>query len=147
MWFGVMALTISQFFLAALAWWGVDFFKQTHGLSASQAGVWSVLVGAGSGVGLVAGGHIADRLLRRGVLNARVYVVAAASVLATVASLPALLLPNLALSGGFFFLGVLLPRRSPRPRPSSPTWWSPSSGAGRRRRGRSCAASPVCRPG
>lgn len=109
MWFGVMALTISQFFLAALAWWGVDFFKQAHGLSSGQAGAWAVLIGAGSGVGIVAGGHTADRLLHRGVLNARVYVVAVSSILATVALVPAILVPNLVLSGiSFFFAGLFL---------------------------------------
>ena len=82
MWFGLMALTISQFFTGALGYWGIEFFKRAFDLNATKAGAFAPLIGAGAVLGLVAGGEVADRLLRRGDVNARVHVTAAASVLA-----------------------------------------------------------------
>lgn len=104
MWFAVIGITISQFFLAALGYWGIEFFKRAHGLSASAAGGYAAILGAGSFVGLAGGGILADRLLGRGVLNARVLVAAAGSVAATVVLVPALLVSDLVLSGVLFFL-------------------------------------------
>lgn len=109
MWFALVGITISQFFLAALGYWGIEFFKRAHGLSASAAGLYAALLGAGSFVGLAGGGVAADRLLRRGVLNARVVVAAAGSVAATLVLVPALLVDGLVASGIlFFFAGVFV---------------------------------------
>lgn len=109
MWFAVVGLTVSQFFLAALGYWGIEFFKRAHGLSASAAGLYAAVIGAGSFVGLVGGGVLADRLLGRGIINARVIVAAAGSVAATVVLIPALLAPGLLASGVMFFLaGVFI---------------------------------------
>jgi predicted MFS family arabinose efflux permease len=105
MWFAVMAITISQLSLNALGFWGVDFFKQAHGLTAAEAGGWTVLFGAGAGVGIACGGLISDRLLRKGLLNARVFVAAIGCVLSAVFLLPALLVHQLALAGVLFFVG------------------------------------------
>ena len=105
MWFGLLALTISSFFLGALSFWGIDFFKQAFDLSAARAGLFVPVIGAGSVAGLVLGGELADRLLHRGVTNARVYVTAGASVLATMLMLPAFLTSSLPLAAVLLFLG------------------------------------------
>jgi MFS family permease len=105
MWFGVMALTISSFLVGALGVWGVEFFKRAHDLSAEQAAAFVPAIGGGAAIGLVGGGALADRLLRRGVVNARVYVTAVASVLATVLLVPAFLTGSLALSAVLLFFG------------------------------------------
>jgi MFS family permease len=107
MWFGLMALTISSFFTGALGYWGIEFFKRAFDLSATRAGVFAPVIGAGAVVGLIAGGEIADRLLQRGDVNARVHVTAAASVLATAFLLPAFLTSSLALASVCLFLGSL----------------------------------------
>ncbi|MEX2294161.1 MAG: MFS transporter [Acidimicrobiales bacterium] len=107
MWFALMALTISSFLLGALAVWGIDFFKQAFDLSATEAGAFVPVIGGGAAIGLVGGGELADRLLRRGVTNARVYVVAASSVLASVLLLPAFLTSSLALAAVLLFFGSL----------------------------------------
>lgn len=104
MWFAVVGLTISQFFLAALGYWGIEFFKRAHGLSASAAGLYAAVLGIGSFVGLAGGGVLADRLLRRGHLNARVVVASVGSIAATFVLIPALLVDGLLLSGVLFFL-------------------------------------------
>ncbi len=107
MWFGLMALTISQFFSGALAYWGIEFFKRAFDLNATRAGVFAPVIGAGAVLGLVAGGEVADRLLRRGDVNARVHVTAAASVLASAFLLPAFLTTSLALAAVCLFFGSL----------------------------------------
>ena len=85
MWFGVMSLTISQLLLSGLQFWGVPYFKRVHHLDAAAAGGLVALLGLGSVVGILGGGFLADRYLARGVINARVYVVAFGSIAATVA--------------------------------------------------------------
>jgi MFS family permease len=115
MWFGVLGITIAQAPLAALGFWAVPFFKEAYDLSGAEAGGYVVVFGLGAGVGVVAGGFVADRLLRRGIVNARVYVVAFSSFVATVLMIPAFAVRNLAVSvplfliGGFFLTLPLAP--------------------------------------
>ena len=104
MWFAVVGITVSQFFLAALGYWGIEFFKRAHGLSASAAGGYAALIGAGSFIGLAGGGVLADRILARGVLNARVLVAAGGSLAASIVLVPAILVEDLVLGGVLFFV-------------------------------------------
>lgn len=90
MWFGVLSLTISQLLLLGLQFWGVEYFKRVHHLGAAAAGAVTALFGMGAVVGILAGGILADRLLARGVVNARVYVVAYGSIAGTLVLAPAL---------------------------------------------------------
>ena len=105
MWFGLLSLTISSFLLGALGVWGIEFFKQSFDLSATRAGLFVPVIGAGAALGLLGGGELADRLLLRGVVNARVYVAAVASVLATALLLPGFLTPSLGLASVLLFVG------------------------------------------
>jgi predicted MFS family arabinose efflux permease len=107
MWFGLMALTVSGFFSSALGVWGVDYFKQAFHLSATKAGAMTPAIGLGAVIGLVGGGEVSDWLLKRGVLNARVYVTAVASVLATVFFLPAFFTHSLPIAAVCLFFGSL----------------------------------------
>lgn len=107
MWLAVFALTLSNFLLAALQFWGVEFFKRQHDLSAGQAGLFTGLFGLGAAVGVIAGGFVSDRYLRRGVLNARIFVVSISSIAATVALAPAFLVPSLAAATPLFVVGGL----------------------------------------
>jgi MFS family permease len=106
MWFGVLALTLSQLLLTGLQFWAVEYFKRVHGLTAPAAGAVTGLMGLGSAVGIVSGGFLADRLLRRGILNARVYVVAAGSVAASVLLMPAFASTTLPLTMPLLVLGA-----------------------------------------
>jgi predicted MFS family arabinose efflux permease len=105
MWFGLFSLTISSFLLGALNVWGIDFFKQQFDLNATQAGAFVPVIGGGAALGIILGGEISDTLLRRGVANARVYVAALASVLATVFMFPAYFIDNLAVCAVLLFFG------------------------------------------
>lgn len=108
MWFGVMSLTISQLLLNGLQFWGVPYFKRVHHLGAAGAGAVTALLGLGSVFGILGGGVLADRLLRRGIVNARVYVVAFGSMLATAIMLPAFLSTNLLVTAPLLFVGGAL---------------------------------------
>jgi len=57
--------------------WGLAYFKRTFGLSGAQAGALAPVLGAGAFAGVLGGGFLADRLLERGMLRARLYVTAA----------------------------------------------------------------------
>lgn len=107
MWFAVMSLTISAFLSGALQVWGIDFFKTSFDLSATKAGAFVPVIGAGAAIGLMTGGEVADRLLRRGIANARVYVTAISSVLATMFFLPGFLTSSLPLAATLLFFGSL----------------------------------------
>jgi len=57
--------------------WGLAYFKRTFGLSGTQAGALAPVLGLGAFAGVLGGGYLADLLLRRGMLRARLYVTAA----------------------------------------------------------------------
>jgi MFS family permease len=57
--------------------WGLAYFKRTFGLDGAQAGALAPVLGVGAFAGVLGGGFLADRLLKRGVLRARLYVTAA----------------------------------------------------------------------
>lgn len=107
MWFGVLALTISQLLLNGLQFWGVEYFKRVHHLGAAAAGGVTALLGLGSVFGILGGGFLADRLLARGVVNARVHVVAYGSIAATLVLAPAFASTWLAVTAPLLFLGGL----------------------------------------
>ena len=105
MWFGVVGITVSSALLSGLGFWGVPFFKEVHHLSASAAGGYAVVFGLGAAVGVVSGGFVADRLLRRGIVNARIYVAVVSSIVATIVFVPAFASSSLAVTLPLFLIG------------------------------------------
>jgi MFS family permease len=105
MWFGVVGITVSQALLSGLGFWGVPYFKEVHHLSASKAGLYVIIFGLGAAVGVVSGGFVADRFLRRGIVNARIYVVFVSSILATAAFIPGFASTNLSVTLPCFLIG------------------------------------------
>jgi MFS family permease len=89
MWFGVLSLCIGQMLLNGLQFWGVEYYKKVHGLDAAGAGALTGLLGMGAVVGILGGGFLSDRYMRRGHLNARIYVIAFGSIAATLVLMPA----------------------------------------------------------
>jgi len=108
MWFGTMFFTVSQLLLNGLSFWGVEYFKRVHGLGPAAAGGFATVLGAGSAVGILTGGMLADRLLRRGYVNARVYVAAFGAIGATLVLVPAFASTSLAVSAPLLFAGGVL---------------------------------------
>jgi MFS family permease len=108
MWIGTLFFTVSQLLLNGLSFWGVEYFKRVHHLGPAAAGGFATVLGAGSAVGILAGGMLADRLLRRGHVNARVYVAAFGAIGATLVLVPAFASTNLAVSAPLLFVGGVL---------------------------------------
>ena len=57
--------------------WGLSYFKRTFGMSSTEAGALAPVLGLGAFIGVFGGGFVADRLLARGMLRARLYVTVA----------------------------------------------------------------------
>ncbi|MGH3159324.1 MAG: MFS transporter [Streptosporangiaceae bacterium] len=108
MWFGTFSLTVSQLLLYGLSFWGVTYFERVHHLGPAVAGLLTTVLGAGSAIGILTGGFLADRLLRRGHVNARVYVVAYGSIAATLVLAPAFAVTNLWLGAPLIFVGGIM---------------------------------------
>jgi MFS family permease len=108
LWFGILAITISSMLLNGLAFWGVPYFKRVHHLNAAAAGGVTALFALGSAFGILGGGFISDRYLKRGVVNARVWVMALSSIMATFILVPAFASTNLAITGPLLLLGGFL---------------------------------------
>jgi MFS family permease len=108
MWLGTMFFTVSQLLLTGLSFWGVTYFERVHHLGPAAAGEMSVLLGVGSAVGIISGGTVADRLLRRGFVNARVYVASLGAIGATLTLAPAFASTSLAVTAPLLFVGGIL---------------------------------------
>ena len=108
MWFGTMSFTVSQLLLTGLSFWGVEYFERVHHLGPAAAGELSTVLGVGSAIGIVSGGTVADRLLRRGHVNARVYVTGLGAIGATVVLAPAFASTSLLITAPLLFVGGIL---------------------------------------
>lgn len=103
----ILASALGYFYLGGVETFGVVYFRGHYGLSQPAATLLLVLFGAGSLVGVVAGGRIADRLVARGTIDGRILVGAVSSLAATVLFLPALLTGSLVISMPLFVLAAV----------------------------------------
>jgi ACS family D-galactonate transporter-like MFS transporter len=101
-----IGIGVTQIFLTGLQVWGPSYFKRTFGLNGTEVAELTPLIGAGAFAGLIAGGFFADRLLRRGVLRARVHVTVWAYAAGGVVLAGALLTTRLWLAAPLLFLGT-----------------------------------------
>lgn len=101
-----IGIGVTQIFLTGLQVWGPSYFKRTFGLTGGEVGAIAPLIGSGAFVGLVAGGFFADRLLRRGVLRARVHVTVWAYLAGGVVLAAALLTTRLSVAAPLLFVGT-----------------------------------------
>src|SRR6185437_2307919 len=88
----IAASALGYYFLAGMQTFGIEFVTKQYGIDQALANLLLLVVGAGAVAGVLAGGTIGDRLLRRGYLNGRVYVAAVSAALCVVLFVPALLL-------------------------------------------------------
>ncbi len=87
----IAASACGYYFLAGLQTFGLEFSKEQYGIDQALASSLLLLVGAGSLAGVLAGGALGDRLLKRGLLSARVLTPAVAAAVTTALFIPALL--------------------------------------------------------
>jgi MFS family permease len=70
----MVALALGYFFLGGARTFGVIFFRGHYRLGQAAAIASAAVLGVGALLGVLVGGRLADRLLRRGRLNARIVV-------------------------------------------------------------------------
>jgi MFS family permease len=105
MWWALLSLTVAQMLANALSFWAIPFFKRVDHLPAVRAGLFSGILLPTAIIGVLAGGAVSDRLFRRGMVNARVYVVVAASLVSVVALPLGFATHSLIISGLFLAVG------------------------------------------
>src|SRR5579862_1305673 len=84
----ILASACGYYFLAGVQTFGVEFISHQYGIDQALAGLPLLVVGLGGIVGVLAGGTLADLLLRQGFLNARILVSALAATAATILFVP-----------------------------------------------------------
>ena len=86
----IAASACGYYFLAGLQTFGLEFSKEQYGIDQALASSLLLGIGAGALAGVLAGGAVGDLLLKRGLLNARVWTPAVAAALTAVLFVPAI---------------------------------------------------------
>jgi MFS family permease len=86
----IAASACGYYFLAGLQTFGLEFSKEQYGIDQALASSLLLVVGAGALAGVLFGGALGDRLLKGGLLNARVWTPAVAAALTTALFVPAI---------------------------------------------------------
>jgi predicted MFS family arabinose efflux permease len=97
---------LGYFYFSGVQTFGIVYFEGWYGLSHAAATSLIVVLAGGAIAGVVAGGRLADRLLRSGRLDGRIVVGAWSYVIATVCFVPGLLSRSLALSIPLFVVAA-----------------------------------------
>ena len=87
----IVASALGYYFLAGVQTFGVEFATKQYGIDQALASLLLLVVGVGAVGGVLAGGAAGDLLLRRGHVNGRILVSAAAATATVALFLPALL--------------------------------------------------------
>ena len=102
----IVANALGYLFFAGVQTFAVVLLRSRYGLSEGAATSLLLVVGIGALVGVVLAGRIADKMLRRGRISARVTVGAACYMAAAAIFVPGLLSPVLFVSMPLFVLGA-----------------------------------------
>lgn len=107
----IVASALGYFYFAGLRAFSIIFATSHYGLSKPVADVLLLVTGFGAVAGVFAGGRVADRLLRKGRVNARIIVpavclLALVPVLAIAVAVPAAVIAVPLLTAGAFLLGA-----------------------------------------
>jgi MFS family permease len=86
----IAASACGYYFLAGLQTFGLEFSKEQYGIDQALASTLLLVIGAGALAGVLAGGQLGDLLLKRGLLNARVWTPAVAAALTALLFVPAI---------------------------------------------------------
>lgn len=102
----ILSSALAYLFFAGVQTFAVVLMRSRYGLSEGAATSLLIVIGLGAIVGIVLAGQIADRLLHRGYLNARVLVAAVGYIAAPLIFIPGLLSPLLLVSLPLFALAA-----------------------------------------
>jgi MFS family permease len=87
----IVAGACGYFYLAGVQTFGAELIHQQYGLNQALANLLILVLGIGAVIGVLVGGRVGDALLRRGVLNGRLWVAGITAGIAAAAFIPALL--------------------------------------------------------
>jgi predicted MFS family arabinose efflux permease len=87
---------------------GIEFSTKHYGIAAALANLLLLVVGSGAIAGVLAGGWVTDRLLRRGYINARILVPALAAGATAVLFVPALFTTSVGTAVPYLMLAVFM---------------------------------------
>src|SRR5581483_8857673 len=132
----IAASALGYYFLAGVQTFGSEFAKEQYRIGQALANILLLVIGAGAVAGVLAGGALGDRLLKRGRLNGRLYVAIGAATLTPVLFGPALFTRS-ATSAVPYLMGAVLVPSAQR----ASTSCRRSCGGVRSRSGRCCARS------
>ncbi|MGH2888857.1 MAG: MFS transporter, partial [Solirubrobacteraceae bacterium] len=102
----IVSSALAYLFFAGVQTFAVVLMRSRYGLSEGAATSLLIVIGLGAIVGIVLAGQIADRLLHRGRLNARVLVAAVGYIAAPLIFIPGLLSPLLLVSLPLFAIAA-----------------------------------------
>jgi predicted MFS family arabinose efflux permease len=102
----IVASSLGYFFLAGIRTFAVLFARGHFDVGQALATLILALVGAGSLLGLLTAGRLADRLIVRGRIDARVVVAGVAFIVSAALFVPALLSTSFLVSLPLLFLGL-----------------------------------------
>ncbi len=88
--FLIASSALGYYFLAGVQTFGSEFAKQQYGIDQALANLLLLVIGGGAVGGVLMGGAVGDLLLRRGVLNGRIYTAAATAIATTILFAPAI---------------------------------------------------------
>ncbi|HEX5247535.1 MAG TPA: MFS transporter [Gaiellaceae bacterium] len=103
----IAASALGYYFLAGVQTFGSEFAKEQYDIGQALANLLLLVIGVGAVAGVLAGGALGDRLMRRGRLNGRLYVAIGAATLTPVLFAPALFTRS-ATSAVPYLLGAVL---------------------------------------
>src|SRR5690348_10645918 len=86
----ILASACGYYFLAGLQTFGLEFSREQYGIDQALASSLLLVIGVGSLAGVLAGGALGDYLLKRGVLNARIWTPAVAAGATALLFVPAI---------------------------------------------------------
>ncbi len=87
----IVASAFLYFYLAGLQTFGSEMASEQYGVPVAIANLLILLVGVGAVVGVLLGGYLSDSLLRRKILNSRLWIAGIGALLTTVLFVPAIL--------------------------------------------------------
>jgi MFS family permease len=102
----VIAASVGNLFFATVSTFAVVFATQQYGLTTSQADLGVLVVAVGAVTGILGGGRLGDRLVRRGVQTGRLWVAAVGLVAAAALGTPVLFLHSLPLAALLVTVGT-----------------------------------------
>jgi len=103
----IISSALGYFFFSGLRGFAVEFAKKHYGIGQGLATTLTLVIGVGALAGVLLGGRLADRLLRRGLIPARVVLPGVAVLLAGVLFAPAIAVASVVVAVPLLLLAAL----------------------------------------